>query len=345
MDGDWYLELVKECEERFDGTFVMLHAGKFRSEREARKFLQSLTILSGSAGKDVDGKDQQNTLVKITQAAGAFHLTFAGKLASEEMGGFFRQAQLQGKRMRNAIGTKVPNSPLETAYQEARRSSMSGTGSKKCSLFRRIWAASIVAVTSCHPRKNEEQVFAGLVNGMVGNHGKRFVRAVTEAFALCEKGDTLGLCAIEESIRIRAGGKDVRFYMPGIKGRTAEEMEGAEGLLMALARNHILLADPAFSTSVMCCSLYLSNDKTKLRQHMISFLFDSVGADQAYAFQLLDFHSTALARLRMRLGDAALGQRIQEHTQLLSRYSDGPTYTSEVGQLILPASAPDILLY
>jgi hypothetical protein len=335
MSGDWYRKLVKECEDRYGSNFVMLNTGKFSSERAASEFWETLSFVCGSSRKADEDDVQRDRFVKITQADDAFHLTFAGNLSADEMSEFLRKAFIQGKRLRNALGSKVADSPLGIAYQEATLIASSGGEIKRRSLIGRLWNAITLRMSWRSSRESEKEVFVRLVGGMVTKNGRRFVKNINESFALCEKGETLGLCAIEEAIRIRAGGRDVRFYKVGITARKAEEIEGAKEVIIALARNHMLLADPAFSGNMISCFLFYSDDRTKASRNMISLIFDMVGSDEAYAYQLLDHHNCGQVRLRNRLGDDSFINRIQKQTQVLSHYSSGPTYTHDADSLLI----------
>lgn len=202
---------------------------------------------------------------------------------------------------------------------------------------------------------DDRALFARLVSAMTADRGKPFVKAITRSFNLCEEGNILGLCALEEAMRRRSGNRDLRFYWLSRKTRTKEGFEKAQGMFDALARNHMLLADPAFSGDLL---IYLTNFpystlpaeektelQTRLRQNIISSLFDSVGADQAYAFQLLDHHQLAQARLRGRLGDEAFLKLMDEQTPLLTGYPNRPIYVSDADVLHLPQSLTDKLLH
>jgi hypothetical protein len=197
--------------------------------------------------------------------------------------------------------------------------------------------------------KPDRKSFDRLVSWMATKSGKRFVKAIKEAFSLCENGEVLGLCAIEEAIRVRAGGREVRFYKLQHKRAfhtrdTYARSHETKQMLMSLARAHMLLVDPAFSESEISSFDHYSEDKSKVEAEMINWLFDSVGADEAFAYQLLSHHICGQARLCHRLGDDTFIERMQEATRSLSHYSKGPIYTSDTDLLVLPPDYTDRLL-
>jgi hypothetical protein len=200
---------------------------------------------------------------------------------------------------------------------------------------------------------DDRVLFARLVSAMTADRGRPFVKAITKCFKLCEEGKILGLCAMEEAMRIRSGKRDLRFYWLARKIRTKEGFEKAQRVFEALARNHMLLADPAFSGDLLIYlttfpySTFPAEEKTelqtKLRKSIISRLFDSSGANQGYAFQLLDHHQLAQARLRARLGDEGFLKLMDEQTPLLTGCPNRPIYVSEADVPSLPQSLTDKL--
>ncbi len=113
-----------------------------------------------------------------------------------------------------------------------------------------------------------------------------FLDALREAMALAQKGDELGIRALNEAIRRRRGMKEVTFYMPhgGLIMRFDEEIMEAEEKLLAFAKSGKLLDDVALTQSLIATAMRVSQDGLT---SLLKKIFTLAGSEQGYDFQLL----------------------------------------------------------
>jgi len=141
-----------------------------------------------------------------------------------------------------------------------------------------------------------------------------FLDALREAMALAQKGDELGVKALNEAIRRRRGMKAVTFYVPngGLIMRFDEEIMEAEEKLLAFAKSGKLLDDPALTQSLISTALRVSQDGLS---SLLRKIFTLAGSEQGYDFQLLFNQMQSAINLRSVNGQGLSTQQMTVENQ------------------------------
>ncbi len=158
-----------------------------------------------------------------------------------------------------------------------------------------------------------------------------FLDALREAMALAQKGDDLGVRALNEAIRRRRGMKEVTFFVPhgGLIMRFGEELLEAEEQLLALAKSGKLLDDPAFTQSVISTALRISQDGLS---SLLRKIFSLAGSEQGYDFQLLFNQMQSSINLRDARGERPLTQQMLAENQSDTVSQVPPTVKVKIGE-------------
>lgn len=140
-----------------------------------------------------------------------------------------------------------------------------------------------------------------------------FLDGLREATALAAKGDDLGVRALSEAIRRRAGKQHVTFYSPPfgkLTTRTPRELAEAEDRLLELAKSHRLLDDPAATQNLMAAAnTALGYDGI---DQLILKIFIVAGVEQGYDFQLLFNQMHSGIRLRHARGERSWTEQMMD---------------------------------
>ncbi len=136
-----------------------------------------------------------------------------------------------------------------------------------------------------------------------------FLDALREAMELAQKGDELGVKALNEAIRRRRGMKEVTFFVPhgGLIMRCDEELMEAEEQLLAFAKSDKLLDDPALTQALIAKALRISQDGLG---GLLKKIFSLAGAEQGYDFQLLFNQMQSSINLKEARGERLPSQPI-----------------------------------
>ena len=158
-----------------------------------------------------------------------------------------------------------------------------------------------------------------------------FLEALREAMALAQKGDELGVKALNEAIRRRRGMKDVTFFVPhgGLIMRFDEEIMEAEEKLLAFAKSGKLLDDPALTQSLIATALRVSQDGLS---GFLRKIFTVAGSEQGYDFQLLFNQMQSAINLRDARGERPLSQQILGENQGDSVSQVPPAVKVKIGE-------------
>jgi hypothetical protein len=140
-----------------------------------------------------------------------------------------------------------------------------------------------------------------LVAKLTSRNEADFLQGLSEATSLAQRGESLGLQALNEAIRQKSGRKDIRFYEPGLAWRDIKEIEQAPNRLLELAQRHALLADSELSGRLISmCLPILGTDG-------LGRLCDEIravgGIEQSRAFQLLYNQMHSAVHLRHARGE------------------------------------------
>ena len=141
-----------------------------------------------------------------------------------------------------------------------------------------------------------------------------FLDALREAMALAQKGDELGVNALNAAIRRRRGMKDVSFYVPhgGLIMRFDEELIEAEESLLSFAKSGKLLDDPALTQSLISTALRVSQAGLA---GLLRKIFALAGSEAGYDFQLLFNQMQSSVNLRDARGERPSSQQITVESQ------------------------------
>jgi Protein of unknown function (DUF1566) len=158
-----------------------------------------------------------------------------------------------------------------------------------------------------------------------------FFEALREAMALAQKGDELGVKALNEAIRRRRGMKDVTFFVPhgGLIMRFGEELMEAEEQLLAFAKSGKLLDDPALTQSLISTALRVSPDGLS---GFLRKIFALAGSEPGYDFQLLFNQMQSSINLRDARGERPLSQQILAENQGDSVSQVPPAVKVKIGE-------------
>lgn len=158
-----------------------------------------------------------------------------------------------------------------------------------------------------------------------------FLEALREAMALAQKGDELGVKALNEAIRRRRGMKDVTFFVPhgGLIMRFGEELMEAEEQLLAFAKSGKLLDDPALTQSLISTALRVSPDGLS---GFLRKIFALAGSEPGYDFQLLFNQMQSSINLRDARGERPLSQQILAENQGDSVSQVPPAVKVKIGE-------------
>ncbi len=158
-----------------------------------------------------------------------------------------------------------------------------------------------------------------------------FLGALREAMALAQKGDELGVKALNEAIRRRRGMKDVTFFVPhgGLIMRFGEELMEAEEQLLAFAKSGKLLDDPALTQSLISTALRVSQDGLS---GFLRKIFSVAGSEPGYDFQLLFNQMQSAINLRDARGERPLSQQILGESQVDSVSQVPPAVKVKIGE-------------
>jgi hypothetical protein len=162
----------------------------------------------------------------------------------------------------------------------------------------------------------QDDPFDHLVSRLVSYQDESiFLEALREAMELAQKGDELGVKALNEAIRRRRGMKEVTFYVPhgGLIMRFDEELMEAEEQLLAFAKSGKLLDDPAVTQSLISTALRISQDGLS---GLLRKIFTLAGSEQGYDFQLLFNQMQSSINLREARGERSPGPQITLERQL-----------------------------
>lgn len=109
--------------------------------------------------------------------------------------------------------------------------------------------------------------------------------ALKEVFALLKAGDSRGLLALEEAIRIKSGRRNVKFFKPGFTVRMMTDYARARDSIIELAQRHALLADPEASGNQI--SAFLTFYGEEMVHDLAKRVQEVGGEDQEHALELL----------------------------------------------------------
>ncbi|GAB5535548.1 MAG: hypothetical protein Rubg2KO_17970 [Rubricoccaceae bacterium] len=213
---------------------------------------------------------------------------------ADDVGGGYLIVLAVGLMSFETIATEGGSSVQTTATQAApARNSLSSTGpatatdSAIVSWFKRIFLVGPVAKLASRLARNDDATF---------------VSALEEAVQYAPQGNDLGIRAMEEAMRWRAGERQLDFHQPGLgTERVSIELGDPVVLLSKLVSVHGLLHDPRIS-QILISAVYASNGAVGVGM-LISGLTHTGGAAQGYALQLLYNHllqTEELAQARER---------------------------------------------
>jgi len=126
---------------------------------------------------------------------------------------------------------------------------------------------------------------AKLASRLAKNDDATFVSALAEAVQYAPQGNDLGIRAMEEAMRRRAGQRQLEFHQPG---QVYPGLTDPVALLTDLVRVHGVLHDPRTS-QVLISAILAGNGAVGMRL-LISGYTQIGGAAQGYAVQLLYNH-------------------------------------------------------
>ncbi len=171
-----------------------------------------------------------------------------------------------------------------------------------------------------------------LVNRLISYQDELiFLGALREAMALAQKGDDLGVRALNEAIRRRRGMKEVTFFVPhgGLIMRFGEELMEAEEQLLAFAKSGKLLDDPAATQTLISSALRVSQDGLS---GLLRKIFTLASSEQGYDFQLLFNQMQSSVNLKDARGERPLTKQIVTENKRDSVSEVPPAVKVKIGE-------------
>lgn len=157
---------------------------------------------------------------------------------------------------------------------------------------------------------------AKLASRLASNDDATFVSALTDAVQYGPRGDDLGIRAMEEAMRRRAGRRNLTFLQPnlgGLTGRAYSELEDAPKRLLQLAEARALLRDPRVSQDLMSACL-IGHGAEMIRECMLKAA-ELGGVGECYAFQLLHNHLSQAAKLAHARGARSWTEQMTDESK------------------------------
>ncbi len=128
-----------------------------------------------------------------------------------------------------------------------------------------------------------------LVAKLVSDVEADFTSGLLQVIEKAEAGDSAGVEAMREAIRLRSGKKEVTFYQPGLRISNYNEFtkrnQNAPKEILDLAKRKALLEDPYHSGDLI--TAVMSGFEADFMRNLVIEIFKVSGTHEAYNFQLL----------------------------------------------------------